>query len=153
MRERTVPAMLLFDTTAQIHKLREHRRCPDTPHNAAVLRAGIPNNTRVSSGGGDGFDLNEVMDYVGKALSSGNADVRAAALRVAVAVAGCAAGGGAAVRRLLPKDLNPKLREQADAALGGDVGGAAGPAAGEAGGWHRQMRRPFRYIVHACMCE
>ncbi|WIA42558.1 hypothetical protein OEZ86_008540 [Tetradesmus obliquus] len=94
--------------------------------------AGIANNTRVSSGGGDGFDLNEVMDYVGKALSSGNADVRAAALRVAVAVAGCAAGGGAAVRRLLPKDLNPKLREQADAALGGDVGGAAGPAAAAA---------------------
>jgi hypothetical protein len=49
---------------------------------------------------------------------------------VAVAVAGCAAGGGAAVRRLLPKDLNPKLREQVDAALGGDIGGASGPAAG-----------------------
>jgi hypothetical protein len=95
------------------------------------LCAGIPNNTRASSGGGDGFDLNEVMDYVGKALSSGNADVRAAALRVAVAVAGCAAGGGAAVRRLLPKDLNPKLREQADAALGGDMNSAAAPAAGE----------------------
>jgi hypothetical protein len=96
-----------------------------------LLCAGIPNNTRASSGGGDGFDLNEVMDYVGKALSSGNADVRAAALRVAVAVAGCAAGGGAAVRRLLPKDLNPKLREQADAALGGNMNGAAAPAAGE----------------------
>ncbi|KAF6260813.1 flagellar associated protein [Scenedesmus sp. NREL 46B-D3] len=91
--------------------------------------AGIQSNGRGSSGGGDGFDLNEVMDYVGKALNSGNADVRAAALRVAVAVAACAAGGGAAVRRLLPKDLNPKLREQADAALGGDVTGAAGPAA------------------------
>jgi hypothetical protein len=96
-----------------------------------LLYVGVPNNTRMSSGGGDGFDLNEVMDYVGKALSSGNADVRAAALRVAVAVAGCAAGGGAAVRRLLPKDLNPKLREQADAALGGDMNSAAGPAAGE----------------------
>jgi hypothetical protein len=112
------------------------------------VSAGIPNNTRVSSGGGDGFDLNEVMDYVGKALSSGNADVRAAALRVAVAVAGCAAGGGAAVRRLLPKDLNPKLREQADAALGGDLSSAAGPAAGEANA--RKEGRNQLYRWHLC---
>lgn len=84
-------------------------------------------NTRASGGGGDsGFDLNEVMDYVGKALSSGNADVRAAALRVAVAVAGCAAGGAAAVRRLLPRDMNPKLKEQVDAALGAEMNGAPG---------------------------
>ncbi|KAF8056211.1 CEP104 [Scenedesmus sp. PABB004] len=80
--------------------------------------AGAP-GARASAGGGDGgFDLGETMDYVGRALSSANADVRAAALRVAVAVAGVAGGGAGAVRRLLPRDLNPKLREQADAALG-----------------------------------
>lgn len=92
--------------------------------------AAVGGGGRGTYGGDGGFDLNELMDYVGRALSSANADVRAAALKVAVAVAGCAAGGAAAVRRLLPKDLNPKLKEQADAALGCTDGGGAAPGRG-----------------------
>lgn len=72
-----------------------------------------------------GFDLGELMDFVGRAFGNANADVRAAALRVAVTVAGVAPGGAAAVRRLLPKDLNPKIKEQVDAALGPDSNGSA----------------------------
>jgi len=72
-----------------------------------------------------GFDLGELMDFVGRAFGNANADVRGAALRVVVAVAGVAPGGAAAVRRLLPKDLNPKIQEQVDAALGVDSNGGA----------------------------
>lgn len=94
--------------------------------------AAAAGGARGSSGGDGGFDLNETMDFVGRALSSANADVRAAALKVAVAVAGCAAGGAAAVRRLLPHDMNPKLKEQADAALRcSDSAAAAAPGEGQ----------------------
>lgn len=84
-----------------------------------------------NTAGDGGFDLHELMDYVGKALNSANAEVRAAALKVAIAAAGCAAGGTAAVRRLLPQDLNPKLKEQVDAALGSASDAAAASPPGE----------------------
>eukprot|EP00878_Enallax_costatus_P018713 GHUV01019714.1.p1 GENE.GHUV01019714.1~~GHUV01019714.1.p1 ORF type:complete len:592 (+),score=256.35 GHUV01019714.1:204-1778(+) len=105
----------------------------------AAAAAGGGRNT----GSEGGFDLHELMDYVGKALSSANADVRAAALKVAVAVAGCSAGGAAAVRRLLPQDLNPKLKEQADAALGsaGDAAAAPPPAAAPAAAPQQRQQR------------
>ncbi len=53
------------------------------------------------SGGGEGFDLAELMEFVGKAYNSSNADVRACAVKVTREVHDlvgpairCAAGGG-----------------------------------------------------------
>ncbi|KIZ03119.1 Nephrocystin-3 [Monoraphidium neglectum] len=71
------------------------------------------------SGGAEGLDLGELMDYVGRAFGSANADVRGAAVKVAVLAHDAA---GPAVRRLLPRDLNPKIRAQLDAALGVEAG-------------------------------
>lgn len=59
------------------------------------------------------------MAYVGAAFSSANADVRAAALRVAVVAAEVA--GAVPVRRLLPQGMNPKMKEQVEQALGGEI--------------------------------
>lgn len=67
------------------------------------------------------------MAYVGAAFGSANADVRAAALRVAVVAA--EAAGAAPVRRLLPQGINPKMKEQVEQALGLDA--SAPQAAGE----------------------
>ncbi|KAG2484841.1 hypothetical protein HYH03_016407 [Edaphochlamys debaryana] len=64
----------------------------------------------------DGFDLAEVMDFVGKAYNSQNADVRAEAVRVTKEVADLV---GQAIRKFMPKDINPKLKEQVDAVLDG----------------------------------
>lgn len=64
----------------------------------------------------EGFDLAELMEWVGRTFNSPNADVRAAAVKVTVVVFDLA---GPAVRRYLPKDLNPKIKEQLDAAFGG----------------------------------
>lgn len=61
----------------------------------------------------------ELMAYVGAAFSSANADVRAAALRVAVVAAEVA--GAVPVRRLLPQGMNPKMKEQVEQALGGEM--------------------------------
>lgn len=58
----------------------------------------------------------ELMAYVGAAFGSANADVRGAALRVAVVAA--EAAGAAPVRRLLPQGMNPKMKEQVEHALG-----------------------------------
>lgn len=60
--------------------------------------------------------VQELMAYVGAAFSSANADVRAAALRVAVVAS--EAAGAAPVRRLLPQGMNPKMKEQVEHALG-----------------------------------
>jgi hypothetical protein len=60
--------------------------------------------------------LQELMAYVGAAFGSANADVRAAALRVAVVAS--EAAGAAPVRRLLPQGMNPKMKEQVEHALG-----------------------------------
>lgn len=60
--------------------------------------------------------VQELMAYVGAAFGSANADVRAAALRVAVVAS--EAAGAAPVRRLLPQGMNPKMKEQVEHALG-----------------------------------
>jgi hypothetical protein len=80
-------------------------------------------------GSGGGFELAELMAFVGAAFGSANVDVRAAALRVTVVAA--EASGAAPVRRLLPQGMNPKMKEQVDAALGVE---AVAPAAGEQNG-------------------
>lgn len=67
------------------------------------------------------------MAYVGAAFGSANADVRGAALRVAVAAADAA--GAVPVRRLLPQGMNPKMKEQVEHALGLDSS-APQPAGG-----------------------
>ncbi len=56
------------------------------------------------------------MEWVGKTFSSANADVRGSAVRVTKEVHHIV---GPAVRRHLPKDLTPKMKEQLDAVLGG----------------------------------
>lgn len=71
--------------------------------------------------------VQELMAYVGAAFGSANADVRGAALRVAVVAAESA--GAAPVRRLLPQGINPKMKEQVEQALGLDP--SAPQSAGE----------------------
>jgi hypothetical protein len=63
--------------------------------------------------------MQELMAYVGAAFGSANADVRGAALRVALVAA--EAAGPAPVRRLLPQGMNPKMKEQVEQALGLDT--------------------------------
>jgi len=75
---------------------------------------------------GDGFDLGEVMEFVGKAYNSPNADVRSTAVRVTKEVHDLV---GPAIRKHMPKDINPKIKEQLDAVLGGDAMPAATVAA------------------------
>ncbi|GFR45564.1 hypothetical protein Agub_g6958 [Astrephomene gubernaculifera] len=65
---------------------------------------------------GDGFELNELMEFVGRAFNSPNADVRSEAVRVTREVYDLV---GPAIRKCMPKDINPKIREQVDAVLGG----------------------------------
>eukprot|EP00195_Chlamydomonas_chlamydogama_P012277 CAMPEP_0202901254 /NCGR_PEP_ID=MMETSP1392-20130828/14151_1 /ASSEMBLY_ACC=CAM_ASM_000868 /TAXON_ID=225041 /ORGANISM="Chlamydomonas chlamydogama, Strain SAG 11-48b" /LENGTH=824 /DNA_ID=CAMNT_0049587793 /DNA_START=202 /DNA_END=2677 /DNA_ORIENTATION=+ len=67
---------------------------------------------------GDGFELAELMDFVGKAYNSPNADVRSTAIRVTKEVHDLV---GPAIRKCMPKDINPKIKEQLDAVLGGDA--------------------------------
>lgn len=82
---------------------------------------GVAGSGGKAGGGGDGgFELHDLMAYVGKAFNSPNADVRTAAVKVAVLAHDAA---GPAVRRLLPKDMNPKIKEQLDATLGLDNAG------------------------------
>ncbi|PNW77316.1 hypothetical protein CHLRE_10g431150v5 [Chlamydomonas reinhardtii] len=74
---------------------------------------------------GDGFDLAELMEFVGKAYNSPNADVRSEAVRVTKEVHDLV---GPAIRKCMPKDINPKIKEQVDAVLGGgDAPAAAAP--------------------------
>lgn len=94
----------------------------------AASARGSDNN---SGGGGSGFDVGEVMAYVGAAFGSANADVRAAALHVTVVAAEQA--GPVPVRRLLPQSMNPKMRQQVESALGVEAAAAA-PAPQPAGG-------------------
>jgi hypothetical protein len=58
------------------------------------------------------------MEYLGRAFNSANADVRAAAVKVAVISVEL---GGPSVRRRLPRDINPKIKEQLDASLGTEL--------------------------------
>jgi centrosomal protein CEP104 len=51
------------------------------------------------------------MDFVGKAFNSPNADVRSTAVQVAVAVGQLV---GLVMRKYLPADANPKVKEQLD---------------------------------------
>ncbi len=73
-----------------------------------------------SADGSGGFEVEELMEYLSKAFNSPNAEVRAAAVKVAAAAHELA---GVAVRRLLPRDLNPKIKEQLDAAFGVESSG------------------------------
>ncbi|PRW58028.1 centrosomal of 104 kDa [Chlorella sorokiniana] len=72
--------------------------------------------------GGEGFQLESLMDFANPALSHSSADVRGAAVALVVQVAQVA---GPSVQRLLPADLNSKVREQIEqgmlnpAAMGG----------------------------------
>ncbi|GAX83266.1 hypothetical protein CEUSTIGMA_g10692.t1 [Chlamydomonas eustigma] len=70
----------------------------------------------VGKAGGGGFELPELMEWVGKCFSSANGEVRSAAVRVTKEVYDLV---GPAVRRLLPNDISPKIKEQLDALLGG----------------------------------
>lgn len=58
-----------------------------------------------------GFELSPLMDFVGKAFSSPNADVRGMAVSVTIDIYRMV---GPAVRKYLPKDVNPKILEQLD---------------------------------------
>ncbi|GLC37245.1 hypothetical protein PLESTB_001144100 [Pleodorina starrii] len=71
---------------------------------------------------GEGFDLGELMDFVGKAYNSPNADVRSEAVRVTKEVYDLV---GPAIRKCMPKDINAKIKEQVDAVLGGGEAPAA----------------------------
>ncbi|GIL71611.1 hypothetical protein Vretimale_933 [Volvox reticuliferus] len=73
---------------------------------------------------GSGFELGELMDFVGKAYNSPNADVRSEAVRVTKEVYDLV---GPAIRKCMPKDINPKIKEQVDAVLGGGEAPAAPP--------------------------
>lgn len=75
---------------------------------------------------GDGFELGELMEFVGKAYNSPNADVRSTAIKVTKEVHDIV---GPAIRKTLPKDINPKIKEQLDAVLGGDAMPAPAAAA------------------------
>ncbi|CAL5219862.1 g1780 [Coccomyxa viridis] len=75
-------------------------------------------------GKGDGYGVEQLMQFVGKAFSNSNADVRAAATRVTVLVHGKI---GNAVKKQLPPGLNPKILEQLEASFGGPPGRAASP--------------------------
>ncbi|KAJ9516820.1 hypothetical protein QJQ45_027229 [Haematococcus lacustris] len=71
---------------------------------------------------GEGFDLPELMDYVGKAYNSPNADVRSAAVRVTRETFDLV---GPVIKKFLPKDINPKIKELVDGVLGGEPAPAA----------------------------
>lgn len=84
-----------------------------------VTGSGAGGRSSATDNSSGGFDLHELMAYVGAAFGSANADVRGAALRVAVVAADAA--GAAPVRRLLPAGINPKMKEQVEQALGPDA--------------------------------
>ncbi|MEW5298759.1 MAG: hypothetical protein WDW36_001843 [Sanguina aurantia] len=73
---------------------------------------------------GDAFDLHELMDFVGRAYGSANAEVRGQAVRVTKEAHDIV---GPAIRKFLPKDINPKIKEQVDAVLGGDSSASMPP--------------------------
>eukprot|EP00798_Chlamydomonas_sp_ICE-L_P028475 gene28475-31625_t len=88
-----------------------------------LLQELVPLLGVAKAGGGEGFDLTEVMEFVGKAYNSANGDTRTAAVRVTKEVFDIV---GQAIRKTLPGDINPKIKEQVDAVLDG-----AAPAGGE----------------------
>jgi centrosomal protein CEP104 len=73
-------------------------------------------------GSSEGFALAPLMAFVGQALSNSSAEVRAAAIALTVRVAQLA---GPAVQRLLPADLNPKVKEQIEQGM---LSSASSPA-------------------------
>jgi centrosomal protein CEP104 len=85
-----------------------------------LLQELVPLLGLAGGGGGGGFEVGELMDYIGKAFGNANAEVRGAAVKVAAVAC---MQGGAAVRKRLPKDINPKIKEQLDAVLGPEAPG------------------------------
>ena len=69
----------------------------------------------VGRSGSTGFDLDQLMHFVGKAYTSPNADVRSAAIALTVKVASSV---GPAVRKYIPEDVNHKVREQLEQEIG-----------------------------------
>lgn len=92
-----------------------------------VLQELIPKQgiAKASGGRSNSFDLPSLMEWLGKAFGSANADVRSTAIKVTKLVNDIV--GAAAVRKYLPKALNPKTKEQIDEAIGGDAGPPEAP--------------------------
>lgn len=65
----------------------------------------------IGKGVSGSFDLDPTMAFVAKAFMSPNGDVRSSAITVAVRVAKIV---GPLVKRYIPDDVNPKVREQLD---------------------------------------
>jgi centrosomal protein CEP104 len=76
---------------------------------------------------GEGFQVEAVMAFVNPGLSNSSAEVRGAAIALTLQVAQLA---GPSVQRLLPADLNSKVKEQIEAGLLNPTAAlAAGPLA------------------------
>ncbi|KAG1659551.1 hypothetical protein FOA52_015355 [Chlamydomonas sp. UWO 241] len=90
---------------------------------------------------GDGFELTELMEWVGKAYNSPNADTRSAAVKLTKEVHGLV---GPALRKHIPNDVQPKTREQLDAFLGNDVAPAAAAGASRKPAAAAPQRAPAR---------
>eukprot|EP00798_Chlamydomonas_sp_ICE-L_P023112 gene23112-30313_t len=84
----------------------------------------VPQFGIAKGNGQGGFDLHDLMEYVGKAYSSSNADVRSCAVRVTKAVHDIV---GFAIKKTLPTDINPKIRERIEEIVNGG-GPRAGPS-------------------------
>lgn len=63
-----------------------------------------------------GFELSPLMDFVGRAFSNPNAEVRSMAVSVTIDIYRMV---GPAVRKYLPKGINPKILEQLDMEING----------------------------------
>ncbi|KAL4436783.1 hypothetical protein ABPG75_003922 [Micractinium tetrahymenae] len=79
---------------------------------------------------GEGFSPEAVMDFANPALSNSSAEVRSAAVALLLQLAQAA---GPSVQRMLPADLNAKVREQIQQGLlNGPAAAVAAPAAAPA---------------------
>mmetsp|Transcript_16128 Transcript_16128/g.44039 ORF Transcript_16128/g.44039 Transcript_16128/m.44039 type:complete len:886 (+) Transcript_16128:261-2918(+) len=76
---------------------------------------------------GEGFDLAELMEFLSKPYNSANGEVRAMAITVTKEIFDLVGPGP--IRKFLPSDLSPKMKEQLDAVLGGEPPAAPPPAA------------------------
>jgi centrosomal protein CEP104 len=72
-----------------------------------------------AEGSNEGFALSPLMAFVGPALGNSSAEVRGAAVALTVQVALVA---GPSVQRMLPADLNPKIKEQIEQGMLGAAG-------------------------------
>ena len=63
----------------------------------------------VGRGGSAGFDVDQVMSFVARAYTSPNSDVRTATIGLTARVATVV---GPVVKRYIPDDVNPKVRQQ-----------------------------------------